>query len=287
MELQAKHHHLRWGERPFLMGIVNVTPDSFFDGGRWNETDVAVAHALRLVEEGADLLDFGGESSRPGSLPVDESEELRRVIPVITAVAKAVSVPLSVDTTKAAVARAALDAGASIVNDITGLRGDDQMVDVVAQAGAGLVLMHMQGTSQTMQRAPSYNDVVDEVATFFSERLQVALEGGVARSRIILDPGIGFGKLLSNNLDLLDRLDAFLKFGCPLLVGPSRKSFLGEITGRPVADRMWGTASAVALAVARGAAIIRVHDVREMRDVVMVASAIAKRGHMSLREQHA
>ncbi len=287
MELQAKHHHLRWGERPFLMGIVNVTPDSFFDGGRWHETDVAVAHAVRLVEEGADLLDIGGESSRPGAPPVEESEELRRVIPVITAVAKAVRVPLSVDTAKAAVARAALDAGASIVNDITGLRGDDRMVDVVAQAGAGLVLMHMQGTPQTMQRAPFYGDVVEEVASFFSDRLQVALERGVARSRIILDPGIGFGKLLSNNLDLLDRLDAFIKFGRPLLVGPSRKSFLGEITGRPVKDRLWGTASAVALAVERGAAIIRVHDIREMRDVVMVASAIAGRRHTSLREQHA
>lgn len=269
------------------MGIVNVTPDSFFDGGQWYDAHAAVAHAERLVGEGADILDIGAESSRPGSLPVEESEELRRMLPVMTAVAKAVKIPLSIDTTKAAVARAALDAGASIVNDITGLRGDDRMAEVVAETGAGLVLMHMQGTPRTMQQAPAYEDVVEEVSAFFAERLQFALDRGVARSRIILDPGIGFGKLLSNNLELLSQLRTFTKFGCPVLVGPSRKGFLGEITGRPVEDRLWGTASAVALAVERGAAIIRVHDVSEMRDVVAVASAIAKHVDTTVREQHA
>jgi dihydropteroate synthase len=198
MEFQLKGQRLGL-ERPLLMGIVNVTPDSFFDGGQFCDPQRAVAHALRLVEEGADLLDIGAESTRPGALPVDEQEERRRLVPVVAAVAKAVSVPISVDTSKAEVARAAIDAGAIMVNDVTALRGDSAMVGVVAQAGVALVLMHMQGTPDIMQHAPRYDDVVGEVAQFLAERVRYAIDHGVARDRIVVDPGIGFGKTLGES----------------------------------------------------------------------------------------
>ncbi|HEU4685717.1 MAG TPA: dihydropteroate synthase [Nitrospira sp.] len=274
-------------ERPLIMGIVNVTPDSFYDGGHFFQAQAATEHAVRLVEEGADILDIGAESTRPGSLPVDEQEERRRLIPVVTAVAKAVKIPISVDTTKASVARAAIDAGAAIVNDVTALRGDSDMATVVANTGAGVVLMHMQGTPGTMQEAPFYRDVVAEVSSFFEERIAYAEAHHVARTQIILDPGIGFGKLVGNNLELLSQLRAFGKFGRPVLIGLSRKGFLGKITGRSVEDRLWGTAAAVALAVDRGAHIIRVHDVAPMRDVVKVAAAIAQRNLSQVQAQHA
>ena len=287
MEIHAKQRLIRWDDRPLLMGIVNVTPDSFSDGGRFLDPHAAVAHAWRLVEEGADLLDIGAESTRPGSIPVGEAEELHRLIPVVAAVAKAVSVPISVDTSKAAVARAALDAGAVIVNDVTALRGDTAMVDVVTQTGAGVVLMHMQGTPQTMQDAPEYGDVLEEVGAFLTERARFAMEHGIAKNQIVLDPGLGFGKVLMHNLDLLARLKAFTKFGFPVLVGPSRKAFIGQLVEQPVQDREWGTAGAVALAVEQGANILRVHDVAAMRDVIRVAAAIARRITSPLREQHA
>ena len=286
MEFQLKGQRLGL-DRPLLMGIVNVTPDSFFDGGRFCDPQRAVAHALRLVEEGADLLDIGAESTRPGALPVDEQEERRRLVPVVTAVAKAVSVPISVDTSKAEVARAAIDAGAIMVNDVTALRGDSAMVDVVAQAGAGLVLMHMQGTPHTMQHAPRYDDVVGEVAQFLAERVRFAIDHGVAKDRIVVDPGIGFGKTLVHNLDLLANLRVFTELGYPLLVGPSRKGFIGQLTDQSVEEREWGTAGVVALAVEQGANILRVHDVGPMKDVVKVAVAIARRISAGVREQHA
>jgi dihydropteroate synthase len=287
MELYAGDRVIRWHEHPLVMGILNVTPDSFFDGGRYIDPDAAVSHALQLAEEGADLLDIGAESTRPGSCSIDESEERRRLIPVVAAVAKAVTIPISVDTSKAAVAQAAIDAGAVIVNDVTALRGDPAMADVIARSRSGLVLMHMQGTPRTMQQAPRYRDVVEDVATFFTERLQFAADKQISRSRIILDPGIGFGKLLVNNLDLVAQLGTFAKFECPVLVGVSRKAFLAKLTDRPVEDRVWGTAAAVALAVEHGAQILRVHDVGAMRDVVKVAAAISRRQSLSLREQHA
>ncbi len=274
-------------ERPLLMGIVNVTPDSFYDGGRYLEPAQARDHALKLIEAGADLLDFGAESTRPGSLAIDEQEERRRLIPAIEAVAKVLQVPLSVDTSKAAVARAALDAGATIVNDVTALRRDPAMARLVADSGAGIVLMHMQGTPSTMQQAPQYEDVVEEVAQFFQERIRYAETQGIAGRQIILDPGIGFGKLLVNNLDLLAQLSTLTKLGYPVLVGPSRKAFIGQLTDQSVDERLWGTAAAVAVAVSRGAHILRVHDVRAMRDVVKVAAAIAGRIEPSRREQHA
>ena len=286
MELHLNGHRLGL-DRPLLMGIVNVTPDSLFDGGRFCDPQRAVAHAVRLIEEGADLLDIGAESTRPGALPVDEQEERRRLVPVVAAVAKAVSVPISVDTSKAEVARAAIDAGAIMVNDVTALRGDSAMVDVVAQAGAGLVLMHMQGTPDTMQHAPRYDDVVGEVAQFLAERVRFAIHHGVAKDRIVVDPGIGFGKTLSHNLDLLANLRVFTELGYPLLVGPSRKGFIGQLTDQSVEARGWGTAGVVALAVEQGANILRVHDVGPMKDVVKVAVAIARRISAGVREQHA
>jgi dihydropteroate synthase len=287
MELFAKGQTISFSGRPLLMGIVNVTPDSFFDGGRFLDPQAAVAHAWRLVEEGADLLDIGGESTRPGSVPVEETEERRRLIPVVTAVAKAVSVPISVDTSKAVVAKAAIDAGAVMVNDVTALRGDPAMVDAIVVSGVGVVLMHMQGTPRTMQKAPQYHDVVEEVEDFLVERVRFALERGVAKNQIMLDPGIGFGKTLVHNLDLLAQLRTFTRLGFPLLVGPSRKGFIGELVEQSVQDRAWGTAGAVALAVEQGAHVLRVHDVAGMKDVVKVAAAISRRIPSPLREQHA
>jgi dihydropteroate synthase len=286
MELHLKERRL-FLDRPLLMGIVNVTPDSFFDGGHFIDPQMALKHGRRLVEEGADILDLGAESTRPGSLPIDEEEELRRLIPAVRALAQSVSVPISVDTSKAAVARAAIQAGAVMVNDVTALRGDPGMVDVVAQTGVALVLMHMQGTPQTMQQAPAYEDVVQEVAEFLSDRARFAVERGVAKSRIVLDPGIGFGKVLTHNLDLLAHLRMLTTLGFPVLVGPSRKGFIGHLTKQSVEARGWGTAGVVALAVEQGANILRVHDVAPMRDVVNVAAAISRRMPASLREQHA
>src|SRR5262245_31687752 len=284
---QAKGRLIEFSDRPLIMGVVNVTPDSFFDGGRYCDPAAAVAHALRLVEDGADLLDIGAESTRPGADVVNEAEECRRAIPVVTAVAKAVAVPISIDTSKAIVARAALAAGASLVNDVTALRGDPAMVDVVTGTGAGIVLMHMHGTPRTMQQAPRYDNVVAWVSEFFRERISFAMAHGIARSQIILDPGIGFGKLLGHNLALLAQLRQFTQFECPVMVGVSQKSFLGQLVNRPVQERQWATAAAVAMAVDRGAGILRVHDVMSMKDVVQVAAAIGQEAIASMRAEHA
>jgi dihydropteroate synthase len=284
---QAKDRLIKFSGHPLIMGVVNVTPDSFFDGGRYLDAAAAVAHALRLVEEGADLLDIGAESTRPGADVVNEAEECRRAIPVVTEVAKAVTIPISIDTSKAAVARAALDAGASLVNDVTALRGDPAMVDLVARTGAGIVLMHMHGTPRTMQQAPRYDDVVGEISEFFEERICFAMAHGIARRQIILDPGIGFAKLQEHNLALLARLYQFVQFDCPLMVGVSQKSFLGQLVNRPVQERQWATAAAVAIAVDRGAGILRVHDVKAMKDVVLVASAISQQTIEFMKAHHA
>ncbi len=260
--------------RPLVMGIVNVTPDSFYDGGRHNLPERAVAYAVDLVEQGADILDIGAESTRPGAQEVTSEEELARLVPVITELARRVTVPISVDTTKASVALAALNAGACIINDVSALRRDREMASVVARSGAAVVLMHMQGTPQTMQIAPVYGDVVKEVAAFLRTQIQAAEAAGISRSNIVLDPGIGFGKLLRDNLELLNRLSDLTILNCPVLVGPSRKAFIGQLLDRAVENREWGTAAAVALAVDRGAAILRVHDVAMMADVVKVAAAV-------------
>jgi dihydropteroate synthase len=285
--VRAKDRTIEVNDRPLVMGVVNVTPDSFFDGGRYATPEAAIRHALRLAEEGADLLDIGAESTRPGSDSIDEGEERRRLMPVVTAVAKAVSIPISVDTMKATVARAALEAGAVIVNDVSALQADPAMAEVVATTGAGVVLMHMQGSPGTMQNAPVYDDVVGEVAEFFRERIKFCVDRGIGQDQIMLDPGIGFGKLLLHNLTLLGQLETFVSFGRPILVGVSMKSFIGQVVGRPVEERSWGTAAAVALAVSKGAGILRVHEVAAMKEVVAMAAAITRYAGVSARVQHA
>ncbi len=278
---------MRCSERPLIMGIVNVTPDSFYDGGRYARPEEAVTHGIGLVEQGADILDIGAESTRPGAKPVSEQEEIDRVIPVVAALASRVSVPISVDTTKACVAQLALEAGASIINDVSALRFDAGMAPVIARSDAAVVLMHMQGTPQTMQQAPHYHDVVGEITDFFIERMQAAAQAGIAESRTILDPGIGFGKLLAHNLDILAHLSSFAMLNRPLLVGLSRKGFIGQMIDRPVGQREWGTAAAVVLAVDRGASILRVHDVAMMADVVKVAYAMKMHPSPTQQERHA
>lgn len=258
------------------MGVINVTPDSFYDGGRYSLPEMAIDHALELIEQGADIIDIGGESTRPGADPVAENEELARIIPVLEGLTRQVTIPISIDTTKSRVAARTLDSGASIINDVSALREDPAMASVIARSDAAVVLMHMQGTPQTMQRSPQYLDVGTEVLQFLDERVQIALQAGIARTNIILDPGFGFGKLVSHNLDLLKELSSFLVLNCPLLVGLSRKGFIGNIVGKTVEHREWGTAAAVALAVDRGAHIIRVHDVAMMIDVVKMAAALSQ-----------
>ena len=258
------------------MGVVNVTTDSFFDGGRFVVPERAIAHAVELVEQGADIIDIGGESTRPGATPVSEQDELDFVLPVVKELARRVSIPISIDTTKSRVAQRAVDCGASIINDVSAMRQDPAMASVVAQSGAAIVLMHMQGTPQTMQCAPHYSDVTAEVAQFLEERVAVALTAGIARTNIILDPGFGFGKLLHHNLELLKGLSSLAVLDRPLLIGLSRKAFVGHIVEKSVDHREWGTAAAVALAVDRGAHIIRVHDVAMMVDVVRMAAAASR-----------
>jgi dihydropteroate synthase len=256
------------------MGILNVTPDSFSDGGRFLDVARAVEHGRALQRQGAAIIDIGGESTRPGAEPVSPAEELRRVIPVILGLrAAGVTATLSIDTSKAAVAAAALDAGAEIVNDVTALRGDPEMAALIAERGARCVLMHMLGEPRTMQRDPRYGDVVADVAAFLGARLQVAAEAGIDPERIWLDPGIGFGKTLEHNLALLRRLGEFLALGRPLLVGTSRKTFLGTITGRDFTGRAAATVAANVLAYERGARVFRVHDVASTRDALLTAAA--------------
>jgi len=269
---------LRLDGRALVMGIVNVTPDSFSDGGQFSTTDGAVNHALQLVSQGADILDIGGESSRPGAEPVAADEELRRVLPVASALAGRVPVPISVDTTKAAVADACLAAGAHIVNDITALRGDPDMTRVAVARRAGVVLMHMQGTPQTMQLDPRYDDVAAEVCRFLQERLSAAVAAGIELDRVVLDPGIGFGKKSGHNLELLARLGELQALGRPVLLGVSRKGFFGRLLGRDVGERLAASLAAVCHAVALGTAqVVRVHDVRETRDAVTLLAAIRER----------
>ena len=262
------------GPRTWLMGVVNVTPDSFSDGGLYFDAGPAVARGLELASEGADILDVGGESTRPGSLPVPEDEELRRVIPVIGALRKRTEAFLSVDTTKASVARAALDAGADIVNDTSAFRFDPAMAGEVARSGAAAVLMHMKGRPLTMQDAPRYDDLLGEVAGFLGDRLRLAEAAGIPRERVIVDPGIGFGKTFEDNLVLIRRQEAFHALGRPLLMGFSRKAFLGRILGLPPDRRLEGTIAAAVLSVERGAHILRVHDVGPVARAVRAAEAM-------------
>jgi dihydropteroate synthase len=257
---------------PIVMGVVNVTPDSFSDGGAWLDPAAAIAHGRELAAEGAAILDVGGESTRPGAEPVPAEEELRRVLPVLEGLADA-GARRSIDTSKASVAEAALAAGATLVNDVTALRGDPAMAPLLASRDCGVCLMHMLGEPRTMQRDPRYDDVVDDVKAFLAERLAFAVAQGIAEERIWLDPGIGFGKTIEHNLQLLARLGELVALGRPLVVGTSRKSFLGAITGRGPLERVPATIATNVLALAAGARVFRVHDVAQSRDALLVAAA--------------
>lgn len=260
--------------RPLLMGVLNVTPDSFSDGGLHFDPSAAISHARRMRNEGADLIDVGGESTRPGSSPVPEDVQIRRILPVVAALAVD-GFALSIDTTRAAVAEAALDAGACLINDISAARDDPTMLPMAARRGRPIILMHMQGTPATMQQEPKYQDVTAEVVEFLQDRIQAAVAAGVARGKILIDPGIGFGKTTAHNLELLKELNAFSAVAAPIVVGTSRKRFIGQITGEPnAADRLFGGAAAVAWSVAHGAAIVRVHDVRATAQVIRMTRAI-------------
>jgi dihydropteroate synthase len=257
---------------PIVLGVVNVTPDSFSDGGRWLDPARAIRHGRDLVAEGAAILDVGGESTRPGAAPVAADEELRRVVPVLEGLA-GVPARRSIDTTKAVVARAALDTGADLVNDVTALRADPELAGLVAERGAEVCLMHLRGEPRTMQDDPRYDDVVSDVKAFLEERLAFAVAAGIAEERVWLDPGIGFGKTIEHNLELLRRLDELVALGRPVLVGTSRKTFLGRITGRAAGERLPGTIATNVLALQRGAAAFRVHDVRPVAEALTVAAA--------------
>ncbi len=257
---------------PQIMGVVNVTPDSFSDGGLFLEPEAAIAHGEQLVRDGAEILDVGGESTRPGAVEVDEAEELRRTKPVVAGLKGKTTI--SIDTSKHVVAKAAIDAGASIVNDVTALRGDPEMAALCAEREVGVVLMHMPGNPRTMQDNPTYGDVVDDIKGFLAERVEAAVAAGIGEERIWLDPGIGFGKTLEHNLELLRRLGELRELGRPLVVGTSRKSFIGKVDGSPVEERDGGTIASSVLAAAEGAAVLRVHDVAEIADAMRVANAI-------------
>jgi dihydropteroate synthase len=262
-------------ELPYaIMGVVNVTPDSFSDGGAFEDSVAAVAHSRRLAGEGAAIIDVGGESTRPGADPVPTAEELRRVLPVVDGIAGlGLPVQISIDTMKATVAAAALDAGAAYVNDVTAFRHDPELAGLVADRGVDCCLMHMLGEPRTMQRDPRYEDVVSEVKAFLEERMAAAVAAGVREERIQLDPGIGFGKTVAHNLELLRRLDELAALGRPLVIGTSRKTFLGRITGRDVTERVHGTTATCVLALERGARVFRVHDVAAVADALAVAAA--------------
>ena len=273
MEWRCRDRVFDVADRALVMGVLNVTPDSFSDGGRFLDASAAIAHGRSLLEQGADLLDVGAESTRPGASPVPADEQWRRLEPVLTALVREPAAVLSVDTGAASVARRALESGVQVVNDVSAL-GDPDMAAVVAGAGAGLVLMHMRGTPADMQREPRYEDVSREVAWWLSERLARARSAGIRESSVALDPGIGFGKTLEHNLELLARLDELAALGRPVVIGVSRKSFLMKLTDRPVDRRLEGGLAASAIAVFQGAAILRSHDVESTRDAARVAAAL-------------
>lgn len=274
--IRLKDQELDCSSRTLVMGVLNVTPDSFSDGGRFYDPVKAVQHGLRLARDGADIIDVGGESTRPGSEAIPAQEEIRRVIPVIEALAHEVKVPISIDTYKSQVADRALEAGAAMVNDISAMRFDPAMAEVVAKHRAPVVLMHMLGTPKDMQVDPKYKDVVGEILDFLEARIHWAVSKGVAEDRIIVDPGIGFGKTLEHNLSLIKNLSRFRSLGKPILLGTSRKSFIGKILGVDVNQREEGTAATVALGICNGANIVRVHDVARMVPVVRVTDAVMR-----------
>ncbi len=272
--LRAGKYKLNLGKRAHIMGVLNVTPDSFSDGGMYFDKEYAVARALKMQEQGADIIDIGGESMRPGARTVPAKEECRRVIPVIKELARKIKVPISVDTTKSEDAREALDAGASMVNDVSGLRKDRGIAKLVSRRKAAIVLMHMKGTPATMQDDPVYKDLIGEICSSLRESIETAKAAGIGDDSIVIDPGIGFGKTVEHNLAILRRLREFRSLGCPVMVGPSRKRFIGRIAGAREDERQFGTAASVALSVQNGADIVRVHDVKQMKQALQVTEAI-------------
>lgn len=273
--LQIRGKRFHWGQRTYVMGILNVTPDSFSDGGEFHSVDAALTQAQQLVRAGVDILDVGGQSTRPGAETVSLAEELNRVVPVIQAIRQCLDIPISVDTTRADVATAAIDAGADIVNDISGATFDENMLPVVAQRGVPIILMHIKGTPQTMQKLTDYQDLIGEIYEFLQQQIQAAKRAGVSPDQIIIDPGIGFAKNYEQNLEIFKRLCEFKSLNCPILVGPSRKSFIGHILNQPNPQaRVWGTAAACCAAIAGHADILRVHDVEPLHDVCRVADAL-------------
>ncbi|NHC37146.1 dihydropteroate synthase [Scytonema millei] len=273
--LVIRDRTFEWGKRTYIMGVLNVTPDSFSDGGEFNNPSDALEQAQRLVVAGADIIDIGGQSTRPGAVEVPVAEELERVLSVVQLLRPAISVPISVDTTRAAVARAAIASGADIVNDISGGVFDPEMLATVAKLGVPIVLMHMRGTPQTMQQLTDYEDLIEEIYQFLESRVAKAIASGINSDRIIIDPGIGFAKKYHQSIEILRRLSEFRALNCPILVGASRKSFIGHILEQPDPKaRVWGTAAACCGAIANGADIVRVHDVKEMHDVCRVADAL-------------
>lgn len=272
--IQLKGRTLSFGKHCYIMGVVNRTPDSFSDGGRFSEETTAIEHALKMIDAGADIIDIGGESTRPGSAPVSLNDELERVIPVIKAIRALSAVAISIDTSKAEVARQALNAGADIINDISALSFDPDMASVVAQSGAPVILMHIRKTPADMQFDIHYDDLIEDILIYFRERIALAERAGIQRTQIIIDPGIGFGKTAAQNYHLVRELHRFLELERPILLGTSRKSFLGKIVNKPASERVWATAATVACGIWAGADLVRVHDVDEMHDVVRITEAI-------------
>jgi dihydropteroate synthase len=270
-------HHFRLDERTHVMGVLNVTPDSFSDGGLFFETDRAIEHGIAMVEEGADFIDIGGESTRPFSKRLSSEEELSRVIPVIEAIAREVSIPISIDTCKGSVAREALKAGASIINDISALRLDPEIASVASEAGVPVILMHMKGTPENMQKNPVYGDLISEIRNFLKGAVQRAVKAGISEDLTLVDPGIGFGKTFDHNLQIIQNLTSFASLGRPILIGTSNKAFIGEILGKEAHERLTGSMATVAVAAMNGAHIVRVHHVKEAVETVKIVDAI-KRG---------
>lgn len=264
-----------WGQRTYLMGVLNVTPDSFSDGGEFNTTAAALSQAQALVAAGADIIDVGGQSTRPGAEQISLEAELERVLPVVEVLRSEISVPISVDTTRATVAKASVEVGADIINDISGGTFDSQMLPTVASLGVPIVLMHIRGTPQTMQQMTDYQDVIAEISSFLAQQISIATDLGIDPEKIMIDPGIGFAKNYEQNLEILRRLRTLRSLNCPILVGVSRKSFIGRILNQPDPKaRVWGTAAACCAAIFNGADILRVHDVREIHDVLLVTDAL-------------
>ncbi len=276
-QLLIRGNTFDWGTRTYIMGVLNVTPDSFSDGGQFNCVDAAVAQATAMVKAGADIIDIGGQSTRPGAQQISLDEELNRIIPVLTAIRSATNTIISIDTTRSEVAKAALEAGGDIINDISGGTYDPEIFKVAFEAQVPIILMHIRGTPATMQQLTDYNDVVAEIISFLNGQIQIALNTGIKRNQIIIDPGIGFAKNYEQNLEIFHRLKELRQLNCPILVGPSRKSFIGRILNQPdPKGRLMGTAAACSAAIFQGADIVRVHDVKEIRDVCLVTDAIIR-----------